>query len=78
VSTSSGGDPLNEESFYYNDDAHPEDHHDQQQQSDECFHTDSWESIFESSFDLTEDQLKYVFTMFDTDKDGCISYLSLR
>jgi hypothetical protein len=73
-----GGDPLNEDSFYYNDDAHPEDHHHQQQQSDEGFHADSWESIFESSFDLTEDRLKYVFTMFDTDEDGRISYPSLR
>jgi hypothetical protein len=72
-----GGDPLNEDSFYYNDDAHPEHHH-QQQQSDEAFHADSLESIFESSFDLTEDRLKYVFTMFDTDEDGRISYPSLR
>jgi hypothetical protein len=73
-----GGDALNEDSFYYNDDAHPEHQQQQQQQSDEAFHADSWESIFESSFDLTEDRLKYVFTMFDTDEDGRISYPSLR
>lgn len=36
------------------------------------------ESIFESSFDLTEERLQHVFQMFDTDKDGRISYESLR
>ena len=36
------------------------------------------ESIFESYFDLTEERLRYVFSMFDTDEDGRISYENLR
>lgn len=36
------------------------------------------ESIFESYFDLTEERLRYVFSRFDTDEDGRISYESLR
>ena len=35
-------------------------------------------SIFESTFDLTPERLKYVFEIFDTDEDGKISYESLR
>jgi hypothetical protein len=34
--------------------------------------------IFESSFDLTEERLKHVFEMFDTDQDGLISYESMK
>mmetsp|Transcript_1669 Transcript_1669/g.2666 ORF Transcript_1669/g.2666 Transcript_1669/m.2666 type:complete len:579 (+) Transcript_1669:86-1822(+) len=36
------------------------------------------ESVFESSFDLTEERLGYVFNTFDTDADGKISYENLR
>lgn len=36
------------------------------------------ESIFESFFDLTEERLRFVFGMFDSDKDGRISYTALR
>jgi Mg2+ and Co2+ transporter CorA len=41
-------------------------------------HDSENESIFESAFDLTEERLRYVFAMFDTDEDGRISYESLR
>ena len=40
--------------------------------------TEGNEPIFESAFDLTEERLRYVFAMFDTDEDGRISYESLR
>jgi Mg2+ and Co2+ transporter CorA len=36
------------------------------------------EPIFESNLDLTEDRLRYVFNLFDTDADGRIDYESLR
>lgn len=35
-------------------------------------------SIFESSLDLTPERLRFVFSIFDTDKDDRIDYESLR
>lgn len=36
------------------------------------------EPVFETSFDLTEERLRHVFSTFDTDEDGRIDYDSLK
>jgi EF-hand domain pair len=46
--------------------------------SDHTSEGEEFDSIFETEFDVTEERLRRLFTMFDMDQDGKISYANLR